>query len=115
MVDAVGDGSEGEVRVGGRVWGVEVGVDDGDEEASGVEDPTQLERRVHVALEWMREEDQTVVVSWVHYGLCFSGRSHVSGAGFSGDICRSFNFVCFIWSSRVGFIKQLLLITREIK
>lgn len=51
-VEAVGDGSEGKVRVGGRIRGVEVGVEDGDGEASGVEDPPQLEHWVHVALEW---------------------------------------------------------------
>ncbi|KAI6676268.1 hypothetical protein NL676_037064 [Syzygium grande] len=32
-VEAVGDGSEGKVRVGGRIRGVEVGVEDGDGEA----------------------------------------------------------------------------------
>jgi len=38
--------------MGGRIWGIEVGVEDGDGEASGAEDPTQLEHRVYVALEW---------------------------------------------------------------
>lgn len=40
------------MRVGGRIRGSEVGVEDGDGEASGVEDPTKLEHWVYVALEW---------------------------------------------------------------
>lgn len=70
MAEAIADGAKGEVGVRGWIRRVQVSVQDGDGEASVVEDLSQLEHWIDVALKWQREEEETAVVSLVHFGLC---------------------------------------------
>jgi hypothetical protein len=65
---AVGDGDEAVVRVAGRVRGVEVGVEDGDREAAGVEDAGQTEHGVDVALVRKREQQHVASTTYAMAG-----------------------------------------------
>lgn len=59
---AVRDGDEVVGRVAGRVGSVEVGVEDGDGEATRVEEAGELEHRVNVALVREREQQHAAAV-----------------------------------------------------
>jgi hypothetical protein len=72
---------EGEVGVVGRVWGIEVGVKNGDGKAFGVEEVCKLKHGVYVALKRQWEENNSTAIpspslssnvgSWVLHGAFF--------------------------------------------
>ena len=57
------------MKIIGRVGRVEVGVDDGDGEASGMHDACKLKHGVKVALEGKWEEHQSSTLSLLPWGF----------------------------------------------